>query len=69
MTTPEARASAVDTAAHALSADLSVAWFVKRSALWLTIVALGVGAACLLYAAAGSAETRDELPVALSTPG
>lgn len=31
----------------------SVGWFLRRSLLWVLIVASAVGAACLLYAAAG----------------
>lgn len=31
-------------------------WFAKRSALWLLIMTLGVGAACCLYAYAGDPE-------------
>ncbi len=31
---------------------LTLAWFAKRSALWALIVAIGIGAACGLYAVA-----------------
>lgn len=36
--------------------EITVGWVLKRSALWLLIVATAVSAACLLYAAAGAAE-------------
>lgn len=32
---------------------LTLAWFAKRSALWALIVAIGIGAACGLYAISG----------------
>ncbi len=41
----------VQTAASA--EHLTLAWFAKRSALWALIVAMGIGAACGLYAVAG----------------
>jgi hypothetical protein len=44
----------VAPAQTAASAEhLTLAWFAKRSVLWVLIVAMGIGAACGLYAAAG----------------
>jgi hypothetical protein len=35
----------------------TVGWFVRRSALWLGVVAAGVILACLVYAAASDVES------------
>jgi hypothetical protein len=39
--------------ATASAEHLTLAWFAKRSVLWALIVAIGIGAACGLYAVAG----------------
>lgn len=39
---------------------LTLGWLAKRSAAWLFIVAVGVGAACALYAYAGEADAPIE---------
>ncbi len=44
---------------------LTLAWLAKRSVLWALIVAIGIGAACGLYALAGeqdSAAAAGALP-------
>lgn len=37
---------------------ISTRWFLRRFALWMLFVTLGVSAACLLYTAAGTADTN-----------
>lgn len=39
-----------------VASHLTLAWFAKRSALWLFFMTVGVGAACCLYAYASEAE-------------
>jgi hypothetical protein len=38
------------------AASLSAGWLIRRSALWLLFVGLGIGGSCLLYMAASKAE-------------
>jgi hypothetical protein len=40
----------------------TLGWFVRRSALWLGVVAAGVILACLVYAAASDAGSPAALP-------
>jgi|CXWK01.1.fsa_nt_gi hypothetical protein len=56
MTPSEVQVSQSSSPAAAGHGEITVGWVVKRSALWLLIVATAVSAACLLYAAAGAAE-------------
>ena len=62
MTTPDGQIASANAAFPSVtpgSADSSITlgWFVRRSVLWLVIVATGVSAACLLYAAAGGTKS------------
>ncbi len=60
MTTREASAAETPVAALTGAArgvsTLSWRWLVKRSVLWLAVLALGIALACLLYMAASKAE-------------
>ena len=60
MTTRDASAAETQIAALAGTArgasTLSWRWLLKRSVLWLAMLALGIAAACLLYMAASKAE-------------
>lgn len=38
------------------AAPLSAGWLIRRAALWVLFMGLGVGGACLLYMAASKAE-------------
>jgi hypothetical protein len=40
----------------------TLGWFVRRSALWLGVVAAGVILACLVYAAASDVESPASMP-------
>ncbi|MEQ1653723.1 MAG: hypothetical protein ABL897_14655 [Hyphomicrobium sp.] len=42
-----------------VAAPVSASWFVRRAVLWFLIVALAVGASCLLYMAASKAEAES----------
>jgi hypothetical protein len=57
--------SASKQTAHPQSKHLTLGWLAKRSALWLLIMALGIGAACGLYALA---EEPQSLQTAKPTP-
>lgn len=41
-------------------APVSASWFLRRAVLWFLIVALAVGASCLLYMAASKAEAEAD---------
>ena len=60
MTTGDASAAEIQVAALTGAvrgaSTLSWRWLVKRSVLWLAVLALGIAAACLLYMAASKAE-------------
>lgn len=43
----------------AASATVTAGWFVKRIALWILFVGLGIAAACVLYVAASKAEAES----------
>ena len=43
----------------AVSAPVTAGWFVKRIALWILFVGLGIAAACVLYVAASQAEAES----------
>ena len=56
--------SATDT--HHTTPHLTIGWLAKRSALWLFIMAVGIGAACCLYAYADEAGREPEIHITTS---
>ncbi|MEZ5900546.1 MAG: hypothetical protein AB7S74_02170 [Hyphomicrobium sp.] len=58
-------ASATDTH-HTDSSHLTIGWLAKRSALWLFIMAVGIGAACCLYAYADEPARASDTHVTAS---
>lgn len=58
MSSPEVSAQ---TLGHvpAVSATVTAGWFLRRIALWMLFVGLGIGAACVLYVAASKAEAES----------
>lgn len=44
--------------APAVTLPFTTGWFLRRMALWMLLVGLGIGGACLLYVAASQAETE-----------
>ena len=50
--------SSAQTLGRAPALPFTPGWFLRRMALWMLLVGLGVGGACLLYVAASQAETE-----------
>ncbi len=72
MTATDGHITASSTTPTRDAGGITFGWVVRRSALWLLIVAVGVSAACLLYAAASSAGSTAQmqtLPAAPATVG
>lgn len=53
--------NSAQTLGHAatVSATVTAGWLVKRMALWILFVGLGIAAACVLYVAASKAEAES----------
>lgn len=45
--------------APSAAVPVTAGWLVRRMALWMLLVGLGVAASCLLYMAASNAETES----------
>jgi hypothetical protein len=47
--------------------SLSTRWFIRRTALWMLCVGLGVAGSCLLYVAVNTAEADADGPSPTTT--
>ncbi|MEQ1672499.1 MAG: hypothetical protein ABL893_16725 [Hyphomicrobium sp.] len=52
-------ATATPSADMGSPVSVSVGWLLRRTALWMLLVAAGVAGACLLYTAASKAEAES----------
>ncbi len=52
---PAARLTSI-SAVSASAAPVSAGWVIRRAALWMLIVGVGIAGSCLLYLAASQAE-------------
>lgn len=58
MSSPESPAQALGHS-PIVAAPITAGWFVRRMALWILFVGLGIAAACVLYVAASEAEAES----------